>query len=108
MERERFAARCHTSVGYLRKAVSTRQQLGVELCLHLDRESEGVLRCERLFPGLDWEYLRQVACREPGANGVVEACATVMFDSTDKPAPQALGVPATGAISSEAKEAAHA
>ena len=69
MEREQFAARCHTSVGYLRKAVSTKQQLGVELCLHLDRESGGVLRCERLFPGLDWEYLRQVACRD----GVDEA-----------------------------------
>lgn len=62
-EREAFAARCKTSVGYLRKAVSAKQQLGVELCVHLERESGGVLRCERLFPGLDWEYLRRSACK---------------------------------------------
>lgn len=62
--REAFAARCRTSVGYLRKAVSARQQLGVELCISLDRESGGVLRCERLFPGLDWDYLREVARRD--------------------------------------------
>jgi DNA-binding transcriptional regulator YdaS (Cro superfamily) len=62
--REAFAERCHTSVGYLRKAVSTKQQLGVELCIHLDRESGGVLKCERLFPGLDWAYLRLAAQRK--------------------------------------------
>lgn len=63
-EREAFAERCQTSVGYLRKAVSTKQQLGVELCIHLDRESGGVLKCERLFPGLDWDYLRKAAQRK--------------------------------------------
>lgn len=62
--RDAFAERCNTSVGYLRKAVSTKQQLGVELCISLDRESGGVLRCERLCPGLDWEYLRKAALRE--------------------------------------------
>lgn len=60
-ERERFAARCGTTVGYLRKAVSAKQQIGVDLCIGLERESGGVLRCERLYPSLDWEYLRRSA-----------------------------------------------
>lgn len=58
-----FAARCQTSIGYLRKAVSVKQKLGVELCIRLDRESGGAIRCERLRPGLDWEHLRAVALR---------------------------------------------
>lgn len=62
-EQNAFAQRCGTSVGYLRKAASTKQQLGVELCISLDRESGGVLRFERLRPGMDWEYLRAVALR---------------------------------------------
>ena len=78
-EREDFAERCGTSVGYLRKAVSAKQQLGIDLCLSLDRESGGVLRCERLFPDLDWEYLRKTVVRQ-----------------------------APAAINSEAKEGAHA
>lgn len=67
-ERDAFAERCKTTVGYLRKAVSTKQQLGVELCISLDRESGGALRCERLCPGLDWDYLRKAALREGAAN----------------------------------------
>ncbi|WP_440105385.1 hypothetical protein [Acidovorax sp. BL-A-41-H1] len=91
-EREAFAERCHTSVGYLRKAVSTRQQLGVELCIHLDRESGGVLRCERLFPGLDWDYLRKAAQRKT---------ADELADSHPNEAPPP-AVCAGGAIKSEA------
>ncbi len=79
-ERDAFAERCHTSVGYLRKAVSTKQQLGVELCIHLDRESGGVLKCERLFPGLDWDYLRKAAQRradgEPAGHSANESTET--------------------------------
>jgi DNA-binding transcriptional regulator YdaS (Cro superfamily) len=91
-EREAFAARCKTSVGYLRKAVSAKQQLGVELCVHLERESGGLLRCERLFPGLDWEYLRRSACQ-----AVIGA-----------QHPPGLSHQAQVAINSEAKETAHA
>lgn len=58
-----FAARCQTSIGYLRKAVSAKQKLGVELCIRLDRESGGAIRCEQLRPNLDWEHLRAVALR---------------------------------------------
>lgn len=60
-ERAAFAKRCGTSIGYLRKAVSVKQQIGVELCIRLERESAGALRCERLYPSLDWSYLRRSA-----------------------------------------------
>lgn len=33
-----FAARCGTSIGYLRKAISTNQQLGEQLALSIERE----------------------------------------------------------------------
>lgn len=53
-----YAARCHTSIGYLRKAASTGQKLGESLCIALDRESGGTIRCEDLRPDVDWAYLR--------------------------------------------------
>lgn len=103
-ERDAFAERCHTSVGYLRKAVSTKQQLGVELCIHLDRESGGVLKCERLFPGLDWDYLRKAAQRradgEPAGN-----TAHKIAEATPSTTP-ALASQSQGAINSEACEVA--
>ena len=57
-EQAAFAERCGTSVGYLRKAVSTRQKLGESLCINIERESGGQVRCEDLRPDVDWAYLR--------------------------------------------------
>lgn len=59
-----FAERCGTSIGYLRKAISTGQQLGVPLCINIDRESAGQVRCEDLAPGVDFAYLRTTSARE--------------------------------------------
>jgi DNA-binding transcriptional regulator YdaS (Cro superfamily) len=56
---ELFAARCNTSLGYLRKAISLRQQLGAALCVNIERESVGFVRCEELRPDVDWAYLRK-------------------------------------------------
>jgi len=53
-----YATRCGTSVGYLRKAASTKQRLGESLCIALDRESGGQVPCDALRPDVDWEYLR--------------------------------------------------
>ena len=58
-EQAAYAARCGTSVGYLRKAASTGQRLGESLCIALDRESSGIVSCELLRPDVDWAYLRQ-------------------------------------------------
>lgn len=57
-DQSRFAARVGTTVGYLRKAVSAKQQLGGTLCIDIERESNGAVRCEDLRPDGDWAFLR--------------------------------------------------
>lgn len=54
-----FARRCGTTIGYLRKAISVGQRLGESLCINIDRESGGAVRCEDLAPAVDWAYLRR-------------------------------------------------
>jgi DNA-binding transcriptional regulator YdaS (Cro superfamily) len=61
---EEFARLCGTTIGYLRKAISAGQQLGESLCINIDRESAGRVRCEDLAPGVDWAYLRATSVRE--------------------------------------------
>lgn len=57
-EQQRYAERCGTSVGYLRKALSIGQKLGESLAISLDRESGGQVPCEKLRPDVDWAYLK--------------------------------------------------
>ena len=57
-EREDFASRCGTTIGYLRKAISAKKPLGESLCINIDRESGGAVRCEHLRQEVDWAYLR--------------------------------------------------
>jgi DNA-binding transcriptional regulator YdaS (Cro superfamily) len=57
-EQSRFCARCKTSIGYLRKAISVGQKIGESLAIEIDRESSGAVRCEDLRPDVDWAYLR--------------------------------------------------
>lgn len=57
-EQTRFAKRCGTTLGYLRKAMSKRQNFGEALLVALDRESGGAVPCEKLRPDIDWAYLR--------------------------------------------------
>lgn len=47
-EQEALAARCGTTVGYLRKARSAGQRLGDTICAAVERETCGALRCEDL------------------------------------------------------------
>jgi len=63
-KRAEFAARCKTSEGYLRKAVSTGHNLGESLCINIERESRGVVTCEALRPDVDWAYLRRTCKRK--------------------------------------------
>lgn len=53
-----FAKRCHTSLNYLRKAISTGQKLRESLVIDIERESAGAVRCELIRPDVDWAYLR--------------------------------------------------
>lgn len=58
-ERTRFAEACETSEGYLRKACSKGQELGPDLCINIERESNRAVMCEDLRPtGVDWLYIR--------------------------------------------------
>ncbi|MEH6434325.1 transcriptional regulator [Massilia sp. DD77] len=65
-ERAAYVAACGTSEGYLRKAASRHQSFRAELCILLERESKGEVRCEDLLPDADWAYIRSKS-REPGA-----------------------------------------
>lgn len=53
-----YATRCGTTVGYLRKACSKKQLLGVDLVARLSAESDRAVRPEDVRPDLDWGYLR--------------------------------------------------
>lgn len=64
-EQEAFAKRCGTSLNYLRKAISTGQQLRESLVIDIERESGGEVRCEQLRPDVDWAYVRGTAVNNP-------------------------------------------
>lgn len=59
-EQEAFAERCGTSIGYIRKAISTGQKFGEGLCMSFEEESAGAVTCEHLRPDLlkQWAYIR--------------------------------------------------
>jgi DNA-binding transcriptional regulator YdaS (Cro superfamily) len=53
-----FAARCNTTVGYLRKAISIRQPINAATAIAIERESGGAVTCESLRHDVDWAYIR--------------------------------------------------
>jgi len=60
-EQSRFAKRCRTSVGYIRKVLSMEdagKRFGESLVIAFERESDGAVPCERMRPDVDWAYLR--------------------------------------------------
>ena len=56
--RLRFCKQCGTTENYLRKAISTNQKLGGRLCIAIEKEARGLVRCEELRPDIDWAFLR--------------------------------------------------
>ena len=52
-DRQRVAATCGTSVGYLRKAISTGQKLGPALCVSIEKATDGSVTRRDLRPD-DW------------------------------------------------------
>jgi DNA-binding transcriptional regulator YdaS (Cro superfamily) len=57
-KQEEFARACGTSLGYLRKAISADQQFDVQLCINIEEQSRGAVRCEDLRPKVRWSFLR--------------------------------------------------
>lgn len=62
----KFAERCGTTLGYLRKAISAGQLLREKVVIAIERESGGAVTCELLRPDVDWGYLRGTT---PAADG---------------------------------------
>lgn len=64
-EREAFAARCGTSLTYLRLIAYNKNGKGkrasAKLAVEIDRESDGAVPVELLCPDVDWAYVRQSA-----------------------------------------------
>ncbi|WP_420299761.1 Cro/Cl family transcriptional regulator [Edwardsiella tarda] len=51
-----FAARCETSLEYLRKAISKKQKLGAALSVSIEHHSAGYVSRKALHPD-DWEKI---------------------------------------------------
>ena len=60
-EQNEFAKKCGTTLGYVRKALSTGQNFREGLCIKFERESLRQVTCEELRPDVDWGYLRGTA-----------------------------------------------
>lgn len=61
--RENFALACGTTINYLRKVLSRRHFVpDAALCIAIERESGGAVRCEDLRPDVDWHFLRRTDC----------------------------------------------
>lgn len=58
LEQALFAARCGTTIGYLRRCLSIRRQVSLELASAIERESSGFVRVEDLRPDIDIAHLR--------------------------------------------------
>lgn len=58
VDRGELAVRLHVSRAYLSHLCSGFRRASVDLCLRLERETGGLVRCEDLRPDVDWAYLR--------------------------------------------------
>lgn len=59
VERGVFAARCETTYGHLRNVAYGQKPAGEKLCILVERESGGMVRCESLRGDVPWDVLRQ-------------------------------------------------
>lgn len=49
-DRDGFAVRCHTTLGYIRKCISTGAYLGPITCVAIERETNGAVTRQMLRP----------------------------------------------------------
>ncbi|OCG12730.1 YdaS family helix-turn-helix protein [Gilliamella apicola] len=58
-EQQIFALNCGTTINYLRKKISDRSSnLGVKICIEIENQSCGEVRCEDLRPDVNWSVIR--------------------------------------------------
>jgi len=57
-EREEFASRCESTVGYLNLVASGNAKAGESLAIRIERESNRAVLVETLRPDVDWRVIR--------------------------------------------------
>lgn len=57
-QKEDFAARCDTTVDYMKLIIFGVRSCTAKLAIDIDRESNGAVKCEELCPDADFQYLR--------------------------------------------------
>lgn len=72
-EQDAFAARCRTTIGYLRKAVSVGQQLKPLTCALIEFESGGVVPVEDIsLPETSWTRVPDPAWPHPAGRPLLD------------------------------------
>lgn len=57
-DREAFALRCDTTFAHLRNVAYGQKPAREKLCILIERESKGLVRCESLRSDVPWDVLR--------------------------------------------------
>lgn len=63
-EREIFAKKCDTTFNHLRNVAYGYKPAGESLCINIERESGGIVRCEEMRQDVDWDFLRGTSKQE--------------------------------------------
>lgn len=59
-EQKHFAVKCGTTINYLRKRISDRSSnLGEKICIEIENQSRGEIKCEDLRPDVNWAVIRR-------------------------------------------------
>lgn len=62
-----FARRCGTTPAHLKQVAGKHRRAGEYLCINIDRETRGKIKCETLRPDVDWAYIRSTGASEKAA-----------------------------------------
>ena len=57
-DKDAFAERCSTTVGYLNQIMYGNSKCSASLAIKIDKESNGVVSCDLLCPEADFDYVR--------------------------------------------------
>lgn len=62
-----FARRCETTPAHLKQVAGGHRRAGEYLCINIDRETKGQVKCENLRPDVDWAYIRSTGKADKAA-----------------------------------------
>jgi DNA-binding transcriptional regulator YdaS (Cro superfamily) len=69
-ERKAFAERCGFSIGHLNNLMYGCKPCDAEYAINIERESGGVVPCEKSAPDVDWSVVRHKARKSGGRQAV--------------------------------------